>query len=142
MASFVYNVGAFNFASQACNWDTSSNLKVLLVTSTYTADKDHADVADVTNEVTVSGYARQSLAAASTTITNDTTNDRCVFDGPDVTFSALAAGETVGGAVIFEDLGADADSPLICFVDLTNTASNGGDMTITWSASGIFYSQQ
>lgn len=143
MASGVYNRGAELIQKQSLNFDTSSTLNVLLVNSSYSFDKDHQDVADVSaNEISVSGYSRQAMAAASTSITRDDTNDRVVFDGPDVTFTALASGQTIGGAIVFDDQGADADSPLLCFIDLTNTATDGSNITIQWHANGIFYTQQ
>lgn len=143
MASLVYNHGAHLIQTQALNWDTSTAIQVLLVGTGYTADKDHEDVADVVaNEIAPSGYARQAMAAASNTITKDTTNDRIVFDGPDVTFTSLGAGTTIHGAIVFADLGADADSPLICFIDLTNTVTDGGNVVIQWASTGIFYLQQ
>lgn len=138
MASIMYNKGLAEIMNGGIDLDGDS-LKLLLVTTAYTADKDHDFVNDVSgSEVSVSGYARQTLA--SKTVTADNTNDRGVFDAADVSFSALTAGQTIGGAVIFEDRGgADSANPVICFIDLADTATNGATLTITWSANGIFY---
>ena len=76
---------------------------------------------------------------ASPTATHDDTNNRTVLDAADLTFSALGAGATIGGAVVFKRVGGtDASSdPLIAFVDLNDLVTNGGDVGVAWSANGI-----
>lgn len=63
-----------------------------------------------------------------------------VFDAADHTQTSVAAG-TYEYLVIYKDTGSSATSPLICIFDtatgLPLTAS-GGDVTVTWNASGIF----
>lgn len=110
----------------------------MLVNSAYAHNPDQNFVSDiVANEV--AGATRQTLGAK--TITEDDANDRAVFDGGDVTFTAVPGGATVGGAVVFKDTGADATSQLISFGDTADTATNGSDIIITWAATGIFYGQ-
>lgn len=110
----------------------------MLVNSAYAHNPDQNFVSDiVANEV--AGATRQTLGGK--TITEDDANDRSVFGGSDCTFPAVPGGATVGGAVGFKDTGADATSPLIWFGDTTDTATNGSDIIITWSANGIFYGQ-
>lgn len=64
-----------------------------------------------------------------------------VFDGADVTFTAVTGAQVVA-LVIYIDTGNAATSPLVAFIDtgVTNlpVTPNGGDITITWNASGIF----
>lgn len=64
-----------------------------------------------------------------------------VFDGADVTFTAVT-GNTVEALVIYIDTGSAATSPLVAYIDTSVTGlpvtPNGGDITITWNASGIF----
>ena len=71
----------------------------------------------------------------SKTFTNGT------FDGADVTFSAVT-GSSVEALIIFIDTGNSATSPLVAFIDTSVTGlpvtPNGGDINITWNASGIF----
>jgi hypothetical protein len=57
--SGLYNGGAAALADDV-QW-TSSDLRVLLTTSSYTPNQDHAFVDDVTNELSGGGYARVSL---------------------------------------------------------------------------------
>ena len=64
-----------------------------------------------------------------------------VFDGADVTFPAVS-GSTVEALIIYIDTGSAATSPLVAYIDTGVTGlpvtPNGGDITATWNASGIF----
>ena len=133
MANGVYNRGKQLLATAGVNLDTA-DLRVLLVKSTYTFDNNHNFVSDViagSLEISVSGYARQTLA--NTTVTEDDTNDFAYLDADDVVFTALVAGETIGGAVLYLYNAADASAAVIAFYDLVDTATNGGNVTIQWA---------
>ena len=64
-----------------------------------------------------------------------------VFDGSDVTFTAVT-GNSVEALIIWIDTGTPSTSPLVAYIDTSVTGlpvtPNGGDITITWNASGIF----
>ena len=64
-----------------------------------------------------------------------------VFDGADVTFTAVT-GSSVEALIIYIDTGSAGTSPLVAYIDTSVTGlpvtPNGGDITITWNASGIF----
>jgi len=64
-----------------------------------------------------------------------------VFDGGDVTFTTVT-GSSVEALVIWIDTGTPSTSPLVAYIDTSVTGlpvtPNGGDITITWNASGIF----
>lgn len=121
----------------------ADTLKVMLIgTGTpYTADADHRFVSTpVASEISVTGYTggfggAGRKALASRTLSADDTNDWGIFDAADLTWTALGSGATIGGAVLFKELTSDALSPLIAYFALTNTATNGGDITIQWSPS-------
>jgi hypothetical protein len=137
MANGVYNKGLEEIGKALTDLD-GSTLKVLLVKSSYTFNKDHLWVDDgsandpQSHEVAVSGYARQTLA--NKTFTRDDTNDFGYLDADDVVFTALVAGETIGGAILFRDAGgSDTANPLISFYDLVDTATNGGNVTVQWN---------
>lgn len=137
MASGTYNSLGALAAGAGVGW-TTATIRVLLVSSSYTYDADHATVADVSaSELGVSGYARQTIA--SPTVTTDSANNRVVLDAADMTFSALGAGATLGGAIVFKRVGgSDASSdPLIAFIDTNDLILNGGDAIVQWSANGI-----
>jgi len=65
-----------------------------------------------------------------------------VFDGTDLTYTAVT-GNSVEALVLYrKNAGANTTWPLIAFIDtgVTNlpVTPNGGNITITWNASGIF----
>jgi hypothetical protein len=64
-----------------------------------------------------------------------------VFDGADVTFSTVT-GSTVEALVIYVDTGTPTTSPLVAYIDTSVTGlpvtPNGGNISVTWNASGIF----
>ncbi|MGE5358210.1 MAG: hypothetical protein ACM3NQ_04275 [Bacteroidales bacterium] len=144
MANVVYSRGQYALGQGRLT--TSANLQVMLVTTAYVANMDHNTVDDGTTsdpasyEISVSGYARQQLA--SLTLTEDDTNDCAYFDAADTTFQTLAAGQTVGGAVvyIYSSSGgttSDTGQDLATFLSLTPTPCNGGNITIVYSTAGI-----
>lgn len=136
MANGVYNKCVEELGKALTDLD-DGDLRVLLVQSSYTFNKDHLFVDDgsandpASHEVSVSGYARQTLA--NTTVTRDDTNDFAYLDADDVNFAGLATGQTVGGAVLFRHTGADGTAPLLAFYDLANTPTNGGDIGVQWN---------
>jgi hypothetical protein len=75
-------------------------------------------------------------------ITNPTVSTAGVFDGDDVTYTAVT-GATVEALVIYrQNSGANTTWRLVAYIDTGVTGlpvtPNGGDISITWNASGIF----
>lgn len=64
-----------------------------------------------------------------------------VFDGADVTFTTVT-GSSVEALIIYIDTGTASTSPLVAYIDTSVTGlpvtPNGGNISITWNASGIF----
>jgi hypothetical protein len=139
MANGVYNKGLEELGKATSDLD-GSDLRVMLVKSTYSFNRDHLFVQEAgfspndpkSHEITVSGYAREALA--SKVVTRDDTNNFTYLDADDVVFAALATGETVGGAILFRHTGTDTTAPVISFYDLTDTPTNGGDLTVRWNS--------
>jgi hypothetical protein len=109
---------------------SSGTVKVALVdTGTYTYSTAH----DFYNDV--SGVVGTPQTIGSKTLTNG------LFDGADVTFTAVS-GATVEALIIYIDTGTTSTSRLVAYLDTSVTGlpatPNGGDITITWNASGIF----
>lgn len=82
------------------------------------------------------GVVANGAIGATKTVTDGT------FDGADVTLTAVS-GNSVEALVIYHsNAGAAATSRLIAYLDtgVTNLpfTPNGGDVTITWDAAGIF----
>jgi len=145
MANIVYNRGKYIIGQVN---STSTVWQLMLVSTGYVADQDHNFVNANTSagslgepkvyEISVSGYARQNLA--SITLNEDDTNDFAYIDATDVTFTALGAGATVGGAVLYRYSSSggttgDSGQDLLAFYDVTDTPTNGGDITIQWASS-------
>jgi len=64
-----------------------------------------------------------------------------LFDGGDVTYTSVT-GNSVEALVIYVDTGTAGTSRLVAYIDTSVTGlpvtPNGGNITITWNASGIF----
>lgn len=66
-----------------------------------------------------------------------------VFDGADVTYTAVSNGSLpVEALVIYIDTGTASTSRLVAYIDTGVTGlpvtPTGGNITVTWNASGIF----
>lgn len=119
---------------------------LLEFTANNDLDGQTVKVALVTAGYTYSGanqyYSSVSASVVGTpqTLGNKTFTDG-VFDADDVTFLAVSGSQVVS-LVIYIDTGNAATSPLVAFIDtgVTNlpVTPNGGDITITWNATGIF----
>lgn len=139
MADFLTNRGALVMGHKGATNSvtfTSDTIKIGLLASSSSPDRTVNFVGDLTNEIAVSGYSRKTLA--SKTVTESDGSNRIEFDAADALFAALASGETVGWAFVYKEVTNDADSPVICILDLTNTATNGGDITVQFAAAGVF----
>ena len=128
MADLVTNKGKFELFTGDANLD-AADLRVCLVKTTApTADTNTRS--EVT-ELTVAGYAPQALTGE--TVTEDDTNDFAYLDATDPVFTGLAAGETVIGACLYRHVTGASDSPVYAFYDLTDTPTNGGDITVQFA---------
>lgn len=136
MANVVYNSAKGDLMDGTIDLDTDT-IKVALVTSTYTPDIDtDLDFADITNEVSGTGYTAGGATLGTKTVTVDTTNNRAEFDAADTVWTTATL--TARGAVVYKDTGTPATSPLICYIDFTTDKSSAsGDFTISYNAEGI-----
>jgi hypothetical protein len=125
MANALYDLGrkAFLDADIDILVDT---IKVALVKSTYTPTLASNQYYDPAINTHVHGTPQ--------TIGNKTTTAG-VFDGDDVTFTAVAGGATINYLVIYQDTGTPGTSRLIACIDTATgipLSTNGGDITIQW----------
>lgn len=131
MANAIYPKYKEALLDAAANVDLNDGtVKVALVdTGTYTYNSAH----DFYNDL--SGVVGTPQTIANTTVTNGT------FDGDDVTFTTVT-GNSVEALVIYIDTGDTSTSRLVAYIDTSVTGlpvqPNGGDITISWNASGIF----
>jgi len=124
----------------------TDTIKVMLVSSGYSADDAHDYVSDGpgANELSGTGYVtgyegagRKTLA--SKTVVEDDTNNRAEFNAAPVTWTSIDAG-TAAACILIRERPSTGDtmSELIAYIDSGfPVVTNGGDFTITWNTEGI-----
>lgn len=148
MASFFYTTGYREILDRTIDL-AADTLKLMLVTSSYTPNRDDLVVDaggandPVDHELNVSGYTRGYGGAGRKTLgtkafSTDLTNDRVEFTCANFTWTALGSGQTIAAAILIKEGGAnDTTSRLIAYFDVTDTPTNGGDITLTVNAEGL-----
>lgn len=130
MANALYPKWKEAIAQATANSSLTGTVKVALVdTGTYTYSAAHEFYSSV------SGVVGTPQTIGTKTYTNG------VFDGADVTYTAVS-GASAEALVIYIDTGTAGTSRLVAYIDTGVTGlpvtPNGGDISITWNASGIF----
>lgn len=131
MANAIYPKYKEALLQSSANSSLTGTVRVALVdTGVYTYSAAHEFLTSLTGVV---GTA-QTIGA-----TKSYTNG--VFDGGDVTYTAVT-GNSAEALVIYIDTGTAGTSRLVAYIDTGVTGlpvtPNGGDITVTWNASGIF----
>ena len=124
MSNALYAKGKEKMLAASINY-VSDTIKVALVKNTYpqnlATDEFYSDI---------SAY----VIGTPQTLGSKTTSAG-VFDAGDVTYTAVTAGDTLEGVVIYKDTGVAGTSPLLAYIDTITgfpLATNGGDITIQW----------
>jgi hypothetical protein len=130
MANAIYPKYKEAVIQSSSNSSLTGTVKAALVdTGTYTYNSSHEFLSSLSGVV---GTA-QTIGA-----TKSYTNG--VFDGGDVTFTAVS-GATAEAIVLYIDTGVAGTSRLVAYIDTgvsgLPVTPNGGDISITWNASGI-----
>jgi len=119
-------------ANVSLNVDTADDgvYCALVDTGTYTYSAAHEFYSDL------SGVVGTDQRITTPTVANGT------LDGDNLTFTSVS-GATVEALVIYRhNAGANTTWKLVAYIDTGQTGlpvtPNGGDITITWDASGIF----
>lgn len=129
MANALYGLGKQKFVTGAFNLSTDT-IKAALVKTAYTPNLT-TDEFYSTISANVVGTP-QTLGAKTVLLG--------VFDAADVTFTAVAGGNTLLGVAIYKDTGVAGTSPLIALLDTITgfpLATNGGDIQIVWD-NGVY----
>lgn len=119
---------------------SSDTFKIGLSTSSYTPSQSaHTVLADITNEVSGNGYARQTLGSVTWTRSGAT----ATFDFADPVFTASGGSIVARYWWIFNDTVSSPTKPLVAygFVDATPadvTTTDGNTLTFNVNASGLY----
>lgn len=152
MANIIYTKFFEQLATAQLDFDAAGTvLRCLLErsTSTYSPNKDHDFVSDLTGlvEISVASYARQTLASKAVII--DDANDRVELDFADLSFGNLESGQTVLALIFYMQTGGDDSTPandsLIARVDTATNlpaALGGGAVTVTIDTEGFIQMSQ
>jgi len=121
--------GNFHFCSYSGGAASSSY--AALISSSYTYSAAHEFYSEISAHSCSAAMALGSVTCATGTL-----------DAADSTFSSVPAGQTVQHLVIFQSSSAASTDWLLAHFDTgssggINITTNGGDITITWNASGI-----
>jgi hypothetical protein len=132
MASLIYNSAIDDMARGAIDFDTDT-FKAMLVTSTYTPNKDTHDFRDdVTNEATGTGYTAGG-ATSTVTVTKDTANDKVTIQFGAVSWASSTI--TARGLVYYKARGGAANvDEIVAYNDFgSDVASSGGTFSVAAS---------
>lgn len=133
MANALQNSARASFLTAGTSW-SSHNIKVVLVSASYTYSAAHDNLDDV---------GAGTRIATSANLASKTTTDGYA-DSADVTFTSVAGGSTVTGLWVYRDTGTESTSTLLAWYDTDATpaaisvATNGGDIVVSPNASGWF----
>ncbi len=136
MADLIYNSFKQKIMDGSIDLDTDT-IKLALVTATYAPNQDtHEDFADVTNEISGTGYTAGGQALTTKAVTKDTTDDEGVFDADNVVWGTSTL--TARAGILYKDTGTPGTSWLICYFDfVSDQSSSGDDFTVAFDAEGI-----
>jgi len=120
-----------NSADSALTGSGTTGLYAALVTSAYTYSAAHQFYSSL------SGLVGTDQECTTPTLTSGT------VDANDVTYTAVAGGSTAAAIVLYrKNTGANTTWRLVAYLDTGVTGlpvtTNGGNVVITWNASGIF----
>ena len=124
MANGMYVKGIEQLMQAGINL-VSDTIKVALVKNTYpqnlATDEFYSDI---------SAY----VVGTPQTLGSKTTAAG-VFDASDATYTAVTAGDTLEGVVIYKDTGVAGTSPLLAYIDTITgfpVTTSGADITVQW----------
>ncbi len=131
MASLIYNSAIDDMARGDIDFDTNT-FKAMLVTSSYTPNKDNHDKRDdVTNEATGTGYTAGGVTTACT-VTKDTANDRVTLQFAAVSWAASTI--TARALVIYKSTGTASTDNLVAYNDFgSDVSSTAGTFSVAAS---------
>jgi len=123
-------------AADRIEW-VANTIKTALTTSSHTIDQDtHDFFADITNEITGTGYTAGGVTLGGKTLTYDTGTDEARLDANDAQWTSSSF--TAAQAHTYKDTGAAGTSHLMSYVDFQgNETVSSGTFTIQWATNGV-----
>ena len=124
MANALYAKGKQKTLKALIDWETA-NIKAALVRNDYAQN--------LTTDEFYSSISAHVVGTPVALTTKSVTNG--IFDADDVTFTAVAAGSTCEGVVLYVDTGNPATSSLIAYIDNIvgfPLVTTGGDALVQW----------
>ena len=140
MANAIYPKWKEQLLQFTANNNLSAGLVKVALIDTGAGGYNYSDSHQFYSTVAAtSGVIGTPQTIGSKTFTNG------VCDGADVTFTSVAGTTSVEALLIYIDTGTNSTSPLVAWIDTGVTGSpglpvttNGGNISVTWNASGIF----
>lgn len=134
----VYNTGIQALCNGTIDWVSGTNMAMALVTSGYSFTAEDDVFADLTNEITNSGYTTPGQTIDNEATVLDDANDEVQLDCDNETWTSLAAGDLPDAAIIYLGTGTASTAQLLCYCSLTTPpAPNGGDYQIVINSEGV-----
>lgn len=129
-------LGGYTTGTLSLNW-LSDTVKLALTTSSYSyAQNSDQTFADVTNEVSGTGYTARGQALSGKTMSFTSGSKQTVLSASNVSWTSSTITARVG--VLYKDTGTNSSSILIAYFDFgSDQISNNGTFTVVWNASGI-----
>ncbi|MEX1247551.1 MAG: hypothetical protein WEA61_03650 [Anaerolineales bacterium] len=136
MTSILYNSAKLRILQGDLDFE-NDEFKVALFSSAYIANQDaHEFFADLTNEVSGSGYTAGGKILQNKALIRDDDNDVVVFDAGDLSWTVATF--TARAAVIYKGTGSPATSPVLAYIDFEEDLEAAGeDFLLQWHENGI-----
>jgi hypothetical protein len=132
--TFLFNAAATDLQDGTIVWG-SSTIKARLV---------DASVVPAINDTAMTGYTAVGTdqTLGSKTQTNDTANDRTVYDAADAVYASPGTGSEFATVVIYKFITDDAHSLPIFSLAVTPTITAGTSLTVVFDSTGVGFTQQ
>lgn len=134
MASGVYSTACKAFMDGDIDLLADTIKAVLVDAADYVVNLTTHDFLDDVAAGSRATNGTGTLASKTTTVSTNV----ITFDAADLTLTSVS-GDQSEAVVIYKDSGVEATSQLIAYLELSSAVTpNGGNITLAWSASGLF----
>ena len=136
MPSNNYSNGLLEIQRQTINFVTD-DIQALVVGSGFSFNKGHTFVSEISGEVSGTGYERKSLTNKSISLSTGSP-DKIQFNADELIYTDVdVSPDDFTSVVIFKQVTGDADSRLLCVVDIPNISTNGTTITVRFDGNVV-----